>query len=111
VRSLLEAGLPEDAIAFVPGGHELVDALVESCSLSVLFGGDQLASRYAPTSRLRIHGPGRSKVVVFANADFAQAVSLIVRLVMDDAGRGCINASAVIVEGSVGKFANAVAEA
>ena len=111
VMSFLESGLPEDAIAFVPGGHDLVDAVVQSCSLSVLFGGQQLADRYASHRNVRIHGPGRSKVVVLANADFEQTVKLVSRLVMDDAGRGCINGSAVIVEGSAGRLAAAVAAA
>jgi acyl-CoA reductase-like NAD-dependent aldehyde dehydrogenase len=111
VRSLLQAGLPEDAIAFVPGAHDLVDTIVESCSLSVLFGGQQIVDRYGSNNRVRIHGPGRSKVVVLTNADFEQAVKVIVRLVMDDAGRGCINASSVIVEGNADRLASAVAAA
>jgi acyl-CoA reductase-like NAD-dependent aldehyde dehydrogenase len=111
VTSFLEAGLPEDAVAFVPGGHDLVDAVVQSCSLAVLFGGQQLADRYASNRNVRIHGPGRSKVIVLADADFEETVKLISRLVMDDAGRGCINGSAVVVEGSAGKLAAAVAAA
>jgi hypothetical protein len=111
VMSFLEAGMPEDAIAFVPGGHDLVDAIVQSCSLSVLFGTQPLADRYASNRNVRIHGPGRSKVVVLADADFEQTVKLISRLVMDDAGRGCINGSAVVVEGNAGRLAEAVAAA
>jgi hypothetical protein len=109
--SLLEAGMPEDAIAFVPGAHDLVDTIVQACSLSVLFGGEMLAARYASNRSVRIHGPGRSKIVVLANAEFDQTVGLISRLVMDDAGRGCINGSAVIVEGNAGQLAHAVAAA
>ena len=111
VTSLLEAGLPEEAIAFVPGGHDLVDAIVQGCSLSVLFGGQMLADRYASNRHVRIHGPGRSKVVVLGDADTDATVELICRLVMDDAGRGCINGSAVVVEGDAGKLAAAVAAA
>jgi hypothetical protein len=111
VTALLEAGLPEDAIAFVPGGHDLVDAIVQACSLSVLFGGQPLADRYASNRNVRVHGPGRSKVVVLASADVEHAAEMISRLVMDDAGRGCINGSAVIVEGSAGRLASAVAAA
>ncbi len=109
VTSFLEAGLPEDAVAFVPGGHDLVDVIVQGCSLSVLFGGQQLADRYASNRNVRIHGPGRSKVVVLEGADFDRTVQLVARLVMDDAGRGCINGSAVVVEGSAAKLAAAVA--
>ncbi len=111
VTALLEAGLPEDALAFVPGGHDLVDAVVQSCSLSVLFGAQLLADRYASNPNVKVHGPGRSKVVVLGDADFETTVELISRLVMDDAGRGCINGSAVVVEGQAGNLAAAVAAA
>lgn len=109
--ALLEAGLPEDAIVFAPGGHDLVDAIIDTCSLSVLFGMQPLADRYAANRNVRIHGPGRSKVVVMANADRDATVQLITRLVMDDAGRGCINGSAVVVEGDASDLAAAVAAA
>ncbi len=109
--ALLEAGLPEEAIAFVPGGHDLVDTIVQGCALSVLFGGQVLADRYASNRNVRIHGPGRSKVIVLGDADFDATVDLICRLVMDDAGRGCINGSAVVVEGDAGRLAAAVAAA
>jgi len=111
VTSFLEAGLPQEAVLFVPGAHDLVGTIVEACSLSVLFGGQQLADMYASNRRVRIHGPGRSKVVVLASADVDRTVDQIARLVMDDAGRGCINASGVIVEGSAGTLAAAVAAA
>lgn len=109
VSALLEAGLPGDAIAFVPGAHDLVDPIVQACSLSVLFGAQGLADRYASNRNVKIHGPGRSKVVVLADADFDRTVDLICRLVMDDAGRGCINGSAVIVEGDASRLASAAA--
>lgn len=111
VSALLEAGLPEDSIAFVPGGHDLVDAIVQSCSLSVLFGGQPLADRYASNRNVKVHGPGRSKIVVLSDAEIEPTVNLICRLVMDDGGRGCINGSAVIVEGDAGPLAAAVASA
>jgi acyl-CoA reductase-like NAD-dependent aldehyde dehydrogenase len=107
--ALLDAGLPPDAVGFVPGAHDLVDAIIQGCDLSVLFGGQALADRYASHRNIRIHGPGRSKIVVLASADFDQAVRTITRLVMDDAGRGCINGSAVVVEGDAGRLAAAVA--
>lgn len=109
VTALLRAGLPEDAIAFVPGGHDLVDTIVQACSLSVLFGSQPLTDRYAGIRNVRIHGPGRSKIVVLSDADFDETVGLVCRVVMDDAGRGCINGSAVIVEGDAGRLAAAVA--
>jgi acyl-CoA reductase-like NAD-dependent aldehyde dehydrogenase len=109
--SLLDAGLPCEALAFVPGGHDLVDSIVRSCPLSVLFGSQQIQDLYGSRPNVRIHGPGRSKVAVLANSDFEKTVDLIVRMVMDDAGRGCINGSAVVVEGNCSRLAQAVAKA
>ena len=109
--SLFEAGLPDDAIVFAPGGHDLVDAIIGTCSLAVMFGAQQMADRYASNRNVRIHGPGRSKIVVTADADEDAAVRLITRLVMDDGGRGCINGSAVVVEGDCSALAAKVAAA
>jgi acyl-CoA reductase-like NAD-dependent aldehyde dehydrogenase len=109
VRALLAAGLPANAIAFAPGNHDLVDALVAAVPVSILFGGPQLAEEYAANRRVKVYGPGRSKVIVTANADRDVAVDTICRLVVDDGGRGCINASAVIVEGDARALAEAVA--
>ncbi|MBH8577420.1 aldehyde dehydrogenase family protein [Nostocaceae cyanobacterium CENA369] len=110
LMSLLEAGLPEESVAFVPGTHELVDTIAQAASLSVIFGGQQLQERYAKDCNIKVYGPGRSKVVVPANADFDRSVDTICRLIMDDGGRGCINCSAVIVEGNAEKLAAAVSE-
>ena len=109
VMALLEAGLPEDAVAFTPGAHDLVDAIVQACSLAVLFGTQQLEDRYSAQRSVKVYGPGRSKVVVLANARFEQAVEMICSMVMDDGGRGCVNASAVVVQGDAGALASAVA--
>lgn len=108
-RALIEAGLPEDAIGFVPGGHELVETIINSCGNSILFGGAQLTQCYSGNPRVQIHGPGRSKIVVLPGADFDRTVDLIARLVLDDGGRGCVNASAVIVDGNADLLAHAVA--
>ncbi len=107
--ALMEAGLPEDAVMCVPGAHELMDAIVQNCALSVLFGMQHLEDRYASNRNVKVYGPGRSKVVVLPDADFEQTVEMICRMALDDAGRGCINASAVIVEGVVAELASAVA--
>jgi acyl-CoA reductase-like NAD-dependent aldehyde dehydrogenase len=106
--SLLEAGLPEDALAFFPGTHELVDTITQATALTVVFGGQEIADRYARDNHVKVYGPGRSKAVVLANADFKEAVDTIYHLIMDDGGRGCINCSAVIVEGNAQELADAV---
>jgi len=108
VMSLLEAGLPEDALTFFPGTHELVDTITKATALTVVFGGQEIADRYAGDNHVKVYGPGRSKAVVLANADFNQAVDTVYHLIVDDGGRGCINCSAVIVEGDAQELIDAV---
>lgn len=108
--SLLEAGLPENLLYLLPGGHDLVDAIVRSASLTVVFGGQAVLDAYGGDPRVKVYGPGRSKALVCADADLDQAAETVCRLMMDDAGLGCINCSAVAVQGDARKLAAKVAE-
>lgn len=110
LTALRAAGLPEGAASFVPGGHELAEAVVAATARSVVFGGETLRRRYAGLSHVQLHGPGRSKALVCADAAAETVVDPLARLILDDGGRGCINASAVVVEGPPAK-ARALGEA
>jgi len=110
LMALAAAGLPAGAASFVPGGHELTEAIVAATGRSVVFGGEALRRRYAGVSHVQLHGPGRSKALVCADAATEDVVEPLTRMILDGGGRGCINASAVVVEGPAVK-ARALAEA
>lgn len=108
--ALLEAGLPNNLLHFLPGAHDLVDAIIRHASLTAIFGGQAMLDAYSGDPRVKVYGPGRSKALVCADADLDQAAETICRLMMDDAGRGCINCSAVAVEGNAQELAAKVAK-
>lgn len=66
--ALREAGFPAERVALLPGGHDLVPALVEHCDRTVAYGGPVLASLLGRDPRVLFNGPGRSKVLVDADA-------------------------------------------
>lgn len=71
--ALRAAGFPAERIALLPGGHELVPALVEHCDRTVAYGGPALAALLGRDPKVLFNGPGRSKVLVDADAVGASA--------------------------------------
>jgi acyl-CoA reductase-like NAD-dependent aldehyde dehydrogenase len=55
-------------------------------------------------------GPGRSKILLTADVDWREHLDVIVDSISDQAGRACVNATAVLVEGDPTPVAQAVAE-
>ena len=55
-------------------------------------------------------GPGRSKILITADTDWRRHLDVIVESVADHGGTGCVNTSAVLVEGDPGPLAESIAE-
>ncbi|MEW8979458.1 MAG: aldehyde dehydrogenase family protein [Symbiobacterium sp.] len=66
--ALRAAGFPAERVALLPGGHDLVPALVEHCDRTVAYGGATLAALLGRDPRVLFNGPGRSKVLVDGEA-------------------------------------------
>lgn len=137
--ALREAGFPAERIALLPGGHDLVPALVEHCDRTVAYGGPALESLLGRDPRVLFNGPGRSKVLVDADAVGAapgdptpepngqpsglrthkpassstsaeDPVTFLVDCILHDGGRKCTCASAVLLRGDAPGLLEAVAE-
>lgn len=130
--ALREAGFPVERIALLPGGHDLVPALVEHCDRTVAYGGPALASLLGRDPRVLFNGPGRSKVLVDANAVNSAGpparsqeagatsaggaagpedpVGFLVECILHDGGRKCTCASALLLRGEAPGLLEAVAE-
>jgi len=107
--ALKKAGFPMDRVALLPGRHDLVPALVESCDRTVAYGGPALGRLIGHDRRVLFNGPGHSKVLVEApvapwTADF------LVEAILHDGGRKCTCASAVVVLGEAGALLEEVNE-
>ena len=109
VAALLEAGVAPSALSVLPGGHDLGDALVDAADLSMVFGGDQAARRYAHDRRVILRGPGRSKLLHSGELT-ASALDTIHASVTHDAGLRCTNATAVFTDSDPRELAEALAD-
>ncbi|WP_374711615.1 aldehyde dehydrogenase family protein [Symbiobacterium terraclitae] len=112
--ALREAGFPAERVALLPGGHDLVPALVEHCDRTVAYGGPALAALLGRDPRVLFNGPGRSKVLVDAGAVRAPTgngmVSFLVDCILHDGGRKCTCASALLLRGEAPGLLEAVAD-
>lgn len=109
VLALREAGLGGDQAVLLPTGHSTAGAVISAADLAIAFGGDQVTRKYGGTAVLS-QGPGRSKILIADGEDPARHLDLIVESVADQAGTGCVNATAVFVEGDPLPLAEALAD-
>jgi len=109
IAALHLAGFPADHVVLLPTDHGGADAVLRGADLGMVYGGSDVVKRYRGTQVLS-QGPGRSKILVTADTDWRQHLDVIVGSVADHGGTGCVNASAVFVEGDPAPLAEAIAE-
>jgi acyl-CoA reductase-like NAD-dependent aldehyde dehydrogenase len=108
VLALREAGFGDDQVVLLPCGHEAADAIVRGADLA--YGGDEVIRQYADDPGVLSLQPGRSKILLTADTDWRDHLDMIVDSVGRHAGSGCVNATAVLVEGDPAPLAGAIAE-
>ena len=94
-EALYAAGLPDGMLQVLPGSHAFKADLLGKLEWGLVFGNDEMLDRFS-SPRIKGYGPGRSKIVVNTAVDDPRTVGHIVRSLMADGGRGCINASALL---------------
>ncbi|MDT9691506.1 aldehyde dehydrogenase family protein [Streptomyces sp. P9(2023)] len=108
VLALREAGFGAGHVALLPCGHEAADAVVRGADLA--YGGDEIIRQYADDPGVLSLQPGRSKILLTADTDWRDHLDMIIDSVGRHAGSGCVNATAVLVEGDPAPLAGAIAE-
>ncbi|WP_158889673.1 aldehyde dehydrogenase family protein [Amycolatopsis anabasis] len=110
VAALRQAGYGDDQVMLLPTDHATADRLIAEADVAIAFGADEVVQKYQASTLVLPQGPGRSKVLLTAGADFTRHLDTIVDSVASQAGTGCINATAVFVEGDPAPVAAALAE-
>ncbi|MBB5939840.1 aldehyde dehydrogenase family protein [Streptomyces zagrosensis] len=110
VTALHEAGFGTDRVILLPTDHSVADELVAGADLAMVYGGDAVLNKYRASNTVLPHGPGRAKILITADTDFTRHLDTIVDSISQQAGAGCVNTTAVFVEGDPGPVAAAVAE-
>jgi acyl-CoA reductase-like NAD-dependent aldehyde dehydrogenase len=109
VSALWSSGFDRDEVMFLPTDYAAADEMLRRADLAQVFGGDDVVEKYRGL-RVLPNGPGRSKIVVTAGTDWREHVDLIADSASRGGGAGCVNATAVFVDGPVTELAAAVAE-
>jgi acyl-CoA reductase-like NAD-dependent aldehyde dehydrogenase len=112
VQAFLQAGIPKQAISFVPGGHDVGGAVMSACQRSLIFGGQQTVDQYKGNPRVSVHGPGFSKIILGNDTadDWQKYLDVMVDSVLLNGGRSCINASGIWTPRHGKAIAHALAE-
>ncbi|MFB9803468.1 aldehyde dehydrogenase family protein [Streptomonospora salina] len=108
VAALRMAGFGTDHVVWLPTEHEAGAALLRGADLA--YGGDDVIRKFSPSPKILAQEPGRSKILVTADQDWREHLDTIVDSASHHGGAGCVNATAVFVEGDAGPLASAVAE-
>ncbi len=95
--ALAAAGCPPAALSYYPSSHAGATEILLRCGRSLLFGGAATVRAWQSDRRVRVHGPGFSKVVVGGDqlANWPAHLELIASSILANGGRSCTNASGV----------------
>ena len=112
IQALIKAGAPREAFSFYPTDHAGAGEILRNCGRGMVFGDASSTSLWQGDSRIEIHGPGFSKIVIGEDCidDWEQYLDVIVRSIADNGGRSCINASGIWVPRHAEKISAALAE-
>jgi acyl-CoA reductase-like NAD-dependent aldehyde dehydrogenase len=110
-EAFFAAGVPRDAIAIYPGGHDVGAAVLEKCGRSMMFGGEAAVDQHRGNPRVQVHGPGFSKILIGDDVvdRWPDYLDLLVESVVTNGGRGCINASGIWASRHTEDIADAIA--
>ncbi|MFJ5840360.1 aldehyde dehydrogenase family protein [Streptomyces shenzhenensis] len=108
ITSLREAGFGPEHVVLLPTEQEAGEAMLRGADLA--YGGDDVIRRFAEGDTVQAQQPGRSKILLTADVDWRDHLDVIVDSISHNGGAGCVNASAVLVEGDPAPVAEAIAE-
>jgi len=110
--AFIEAGVPKEAIAIYPGGGDMGAEVVRRSDRTMIFGGSATVERYRGDTRVQVHGPGFSKILLGDDVvdEWEKYLDVMVDSVFLNSGRGCINCSGVWASRHTQEIAEALAQ-
>ncbi|GAA1925692.1 aldehyde dehydrogenase family protein [Streptomyces durmitorensis] len=111
VTALWQAGVPTTQLVMAPCDHATADLIIERSDRALVYGGQDVVDKYRNRGDVRLQGPGRSKLVVTAEADRRAGVGLARTGALHHAGTACTATTGVLVEEDPAGFAGELAAA
>ena len=111
-QALIKAGAPREAFSFYPADHGGAGEILRSCGRGMMFGDASAVGAWDHDSRVEIHGPGYSKVILGEDCadDWEKYLDVMVASIVENGGRSCVNASSVWTPAYADKICEALAE-
>lgn len=111
IQALIRAGVPREAFSFYPADHAGGAEILRSTGRGMVFGDASTTKTWQTDTRIEIHGPGYSKVVIGDDCidDWEKYLDVMVASVVDNGGRSCVNASGIWVTRHAREIAEALA--
>lgn len=97
IEALCAAGIPREAFGFYPTDHAGAGEVLRRVDRAMLFGDAGTTKAWAHDSRIEIHGPGYSKVLLGDDTadNWEHYLDIMETSIAANGGRSCINASAI----------------
>ncbi len=110
--AFFEAGVPREAISIYPGLGDVGGEVVGRTNRCMIFGGTPTVERYRGDTRVQVHGPGFSKILLGDDVvdQWEKYLDVMVDSVFLNSGRGCINCSGIWASRHTEAIAAALAE-
>jgi acyl-CoA reductase-like NAD-dependent aldehyde dehydrogenase len=111
IQALVRAGAPREAFSFYPADHAGAAEILRGSGRGMIFGDASTTNTWQTDSRIEIHGPGYSKVVIGEDCvdDWEKYLDIMIASIVENGGRSCINASGIWVTRHAEKIAEALA--
>jgi hypothetical protein len=96
-QAFIKAGIPAAAFSYYPTSHAGAGEILLRTGRGMVFGDAGSTAQWRDDSRVEVHGPGYSKIVIGSDcADgWEKYMDVIATSVLDNGGRSCVNASGV----------------
>jgi hypothetical protein len=112
IQALIKAGAPPAAFNFYPSDHAGAGEILRNCGRGIVFGDSSTTSVWENDSRIEVHGPGYSKIVIGEDCidDWEKYLDVMIASIAENGGRSCINASGVWAPRHAEQISKALAE-
>ncbi|HLA11475.1 MAG TPA: aldehyde dehydrogenase family protein [Pyrinomonadaceae bacterium] len=109
IQALISAGAPASVFSFYPTDHAGGSEILRICGRGMVFGDTATVGAWENDTRVQIHGPGYSKVIIGEDCvdEWEQYLDVITASIVENGGRSCVNASAVWTP----RYSEAISEA
>jgi acyl-CoA reductase-like NAD-dependent aldehyde dehydrogenase len=111
IQAYIHAGAPDDVFSYYPTDHAGGNEILRSCGRGMVFGDVGSTKRWKSDTRVEVHGPGWSKIVIGPDVadDWEHYIEVIAESIANNGGRSCVNASGVWVTRHADRIAESLA--